>query len=287
MKQKGQTLSRKQVAAAKRQAILSSKIFEEWWTARRHIHPIPSDPYRAFMIDKSLKAKPLPKELWTPRTNRSDILADYPSHLPAFKVRPMSRKQLARLTNIPKAALPEPKHPFEKVLHEHLEKMAEHYHVPMPIIKAEQSLGSVGAGHYQPSGVFLGKPYLQVGIKGIKKKKPEEYGKGGKWEGAEAQVLASAKHEMGHHISAHGHVAVPEAHFEQLKKLQESPEFKGKRISWNATQREELQAWSLGDAFMHEIRPVQKYRRRIMIGTYLDTTPEFSYEFGEMRGKKK
>jgi hypothetical protein len=44
----GQSSSkRREAAAAKRRAVMSTKAFGEWWSARQHIHPVPSDPYRA------------------------------------------------------------------------------------------------------------------------------------------------------------------------------------------------------------------------------------------------
>lgn len=254
---------------------MSSPQFAEWWAARRHIHPIPSDPYRAFMIDKSLKAKPLPKEMWVPRTNRSDILADFPSGLPAFKVRPMSRKQMARWHYVPKAARREPSHPFVQVLHRHKEVFLEKYHLPDVLVKAEQGMGSVGAGHYQGSAYFLGTPYVTVGIRNIKRKKPEEYGKGGAWDPLEAQALASFTHELGHHAESHGRLGVAETYFEEL--LQKQGTSTGKKIAWNPTQRKEFQAWKLADPMLQQVRPVQKFRKKVMLGTYLDTTPIFNY----------
>ena len=65
---------RQRTAAARRAAIMSTVEFQEWWRARIHLHPIPSDPFRAFMIDRGLMARHLDKETWKPRTNRSDLV---------------------------------------------------------------------------------------------------------------------------------------------------------------------------------------------------------------------
>lgn len=65
--------------AKKRKETLESYAFRFWWAERQKHGPIPTDPYRAFMIDKGLKASLEDREHWTPTPNRKDLpLIDYP-----------------------------------------------------------------------------------------------------------------------------------------------------------------------------------------------------------------
>jgi len=60
--------------------IMDSAAFLYWWDERRKIHPIPKDPFRAFMIDIGIPARLKDPEEWKRRVNRSDyILIDHPS----------------------------------------------------------------------------------------------------------------------------------------------------------------------------------------------------------------
>lgn len=59
--------------AKRRSQILASDDFDKWYEARKEIQPFPSDPYRAFMIDRSLKAKSYDEDSWKDYVNRSDL----------------------------------------------------------------------------------------------------------------------------------------------------------------------------------------------------------------------
>lgn len=65
--------------AKKRKDTLASYAFQTWWAERSKHEPVPTDPYRAFMIDKGLRASLEDREHWTPKPNRKDLpLIDYP-----------------------------------------------------------------------------------------------------------------------------------------------------------------------------------------------------------------
>lgn len=254
-------------ASAKRKAIMTSRAFREWWSARQHIHPIPSDPYRAFMIDIGLTAKVLPKELWRSRTPISDFPdIDYPKFAPAPKTRMLGRKALARMrkAGIPRAARPEPKTPFVIKLEEELGKLSEKYHLPSVRLRPEATMGSVGAGSYYGMREIIGAtPFIRVGTRGVEKDK-----------GVQAQVAASLLHEFGHHAFQHGIAPLAEATFQERGR--------GK-IEWTPRRKEEKQAWAVGLPHLKDLTDIAgvrigKFRGRMMLGTYLGTSPPFTYE---------
>ena len=49
----------------RRHQILESQQFHQWWENRRTMQPTPSNPYQAFMIDRSLKAKNYDEKSWS------------------------------------------------------------------------------------------------------------------------------------------------------------------------------------------------------------------------------
>lgn len=79
-------LSQREKDRRRKVRILKSKRFKEWWRARRTQSPAPRDPYRAFMIDLSLRASLQRKEVWKHRTNWSDhARVDFPLKLPTLR----------------------------------------------------------------------------------------------------------------------------------------------------------------------------------------------------------
>jgi len=136
---------------------LRSSAFLVWWANRKKINPVPSDPYRAFRIDRSLKAKLHSTEVWKKKTNRSDSpLVDYPIGSRGKRPKIISRKQqhrkpskksIKKLTkqekrkilygsSDPFASDRDAQHKKKQVAHarkvlvQEGEKMAQHYGVP-------------------------------------------------------------------------------------------------------------------------------------------------------------
>lgn len=133
---------------------MRSSAFLVWWANRKKISPVPSDPYRAFRIDRSLKAKLHATPIWKKNTNRSDSpLIDYPLGARGKKPRVVPRKQLKRkpskkqLTKQekrkllyggvdPSASSRDAQHKKKQIAHarkvlvQEGEKMAKHYGVP-------------------------------------------------------------------------------------------------------------------------------------------------------------
>lgn len=108
-------LTARQKELANRKAILESEEYDKWYEARRHIQPSPTNPYQAFMIDRSLRAKPYDESSWEDYVNRSDfepidnpqgVPIDYPedgkpihrkhrnpTFVPASKIRPQHENE--------------------------------------------------------------------------------------------------------------------------------------------------------------------------------------------------
>lgn len=178
-------ITKRQMAAyARKRAILSSHAFQTWWQWRQHIHPHPSDPYRAYMIDIGLYARVHHKEIWQRRVNRMDMPdIDLPLHAPAIKRRMPSRKTMARYKPVPMAAQPYgglPAAPWMEEYQKELEKGLEAYHLPKADIIFERRSGAA----YRPA--LFGTPKILM---------PYEYAKS-----LREQPRSSFRHEFGHHV---------------------------------------------------------------------------------------
>lgn len=230
-------------ASEKRRQVLRSYAFQEWWSARKHIHPIPSDPYRAFMIDIALVARIHRKEIWRGRVPRADYPpVDLPSFIPAPKRRLPSRKEERRLKRMPKTAMPYgEKTELEKGLESLAEQMAEKYHVPKPELFFERGEGALGSSYFRGE-IGLLPPMIKTGVKG--KSKP--------------QIFGAFEHEFGHHV--HARVGLP-------------PSVSGIGEGFRLAPRieRERKAWEFADPFMRQRRQEQKWFKKYTLGTYLGT----------------
>lgn len=258
--------TRQQKAMDKRAKILSSVAFREWWAARSDISPIPSDPYRAFMIDLGLKAKVLPKPWWMFRTNRSDYPPyDYPRGIPLDKRRTPSKKQLKRWKKMPKPAQPLVRTPYEKELVKMLRVAEEKYHLPKARIRIEPR----ARASYIPS-VFGDRP-PQILL-------PRELVKTGEMgKLPRIQVEAIAGHEFGHHAHA-AYGGIGKLGKEMTGAL--SPVIAGRpyvlgRGKRAETLAKERVAWEIAKAARiaagKEWKPQASWLKKAFLGTYLGT----------------
>lgn len=256
-----QVSKRRQEAEARRRKVMSSVAFQTWWAARQNIHPVPADPYRAFMIDISLHARVHRREIWEHRTPRADYPSvDLPSWLPAPKRRLPSRKEERRFKVIPRAAEPFQVTPFEVGLKQIGEKMAEKYHVPMPRIFFERREGAIESAYFHGLAGIM-EPFIKIGTKGQERMKSK--GQEIETSGIGSQIFGIFEHEFGHH--AHARFGL-EPSMAAAGKI--SLEFA------SATKIErEKKAWELADPFMVQRRPIQKWVKRYGLGTYLGIIP--------------
>ena len=242
---------RREEARQRKEMVLSSKAFRDWWAARRTQSPIPSDPYRAFMTDLALSATMQPRKVWRRKTNRSDMPnVDYPvpyGYKPTKKPRLPSRKGEKRRRKAGKPWIPPPPKltPMEKELTERAEKFAERYHIPVPkVIAGKGVLRSYYKAGWAAAGYQTSEPIVFIGV-----------GKG-----AKAQTLAAFYHELGHH--AHAWTGYPR-----------TGRVSAKFLGSGKVERERM-AWKLADPFMKEQRAIQKWLKKYALGTYTGTTPE-------------
>jgi hypothetical protein len=241
--------------------ILSSKGFGEWWAARQHIHPMPEDPFRAFMIDLSLKAGIHSKEVWRGRTPRADYPSiDLPMGVPAPKRRIPSRKEERRYKTTPKAAMPygEPTE-LEKSLNIHLGKMAEEIHIAPPRLVLERGEGSLSSAYYhgEYGSIY---PFIKLGVKSGKR--------------AQSVLESVLSHEFGHHV--HAKRGLPDITSGLASEFQQSSRIEKER-----------EAWRIADPFMLKQRPVQKFVKKYALGTYIGTTPRNVLGIVNVRKRRK
>jgi len=241
-----QTLTQRQrQAAEKRRQVIGSRAFQEWWSARQHIHPVPSDPYRAFMIDIALIARIHRKEIWRGRTHRADYPpVDLPSYVPAPKRRLPSRKQERRFKPVPSWAMPYgEKTELEKEIETLSEEMSEKYHIPKPTIHIERGEGALGSAYFAGQLGLL-PPFIKIGVKGGKPAKP--------------QILGAFEHEFGHH--AHAKIGLEPTSLGLSEAYRTAPRIERER-----------KAWQFADPFMQQRRQEQKWLKKYALGTYLGT----------------
>jgi hypothetical protein len=231
-----------------RKEVMESEEFRTWWNNRKKTQPVPSDPYRAFMIDRSLEAKLTSQGTWSKEPNRMDFEPiDFP---PIVKGRRLRRPE------------PEPKGPYveetkKKLKAQELE-MAKGMNVSPPELRFTQGSGrsfyASGYGKNKQTGeiVKIQEPYIMIGLR-----------KDGKMAFTDEGTLA---HELGHHkkVVELEREGGKEAVYRFYYNLQNS------RERLNEAERE---AWKNADPYMTNKRAVQKWHKKYALGTYLGTTP--------------
>lgn len=266
-------ISKTEQAAAKRAAIIASPAFQTWWSARQNISPIPSDPYRAFMIDIGLYARPMRKEIWQHRTNRMDYpRVDLPKGLPRRKRRLPSRKELKRFKRVPKAAQPMTLTAFEKQLVGEVEKFEEKYHLPRAKIRFEpRARASFLPAVFGTPMILMPKEFVKMGEKGG---------------GAAQQVAAVIFHEEGHHThAAYGGIGKIAVKPIGLETEITSPYVLGGTIKERI--KKERIAWRIAKKAKKPWTPIMAWTKKKAFGTYLGTTPLPTIILGQPKKKKR
>ena len=268
MGKKTKKLNRQQRAAAKRQMILQSEAFQEWYEARMSYYPTPRDPYRAFMIDLSLYARVHHKQVWQHRTNRMDYPPiDLPKGVPSKKRRLPPRKHIKRFKRVPKPAKPLVETPFEKELRKELGIFTEGYHLPDVRLRFEPR--QTGA-FYRPSLPFSSEKTIIVIPRSVTKGKK-------KIKGAGEQPFSTQLHEGGHHAHASygGFYDVKGLRSKELSPLITTPY----KLGGTTKQRvpKERIAWAIAKKHAKKRpagwTPRMAWHKRFAYGTYLGITP--------------
>lgn len=246
--------SDKVTPSQKKELIMSTQAYKEWWEARQSQSPVPSDPYRAFMIDISLRALRTRREIWEHNTNRTDMTeVDFPTGYGYRPTKPRSvpRKQEHRRP----ARFPEYVRPqsvmsaFESEIRRRTEEFSSKMRVPVPrVIMGKgilKSYYSSGWGMRRTrfgvprEAVHVGEPLIFIGAS--EKAKPQTY--------------AALYHELGHHTHA-------------FSRWHETGSVAGDFVAGGKVEIER-KAWQYADPFLRDQRPVQKWLKRYVLGNYL------------------
>lgn len=232
-----------------RREVLESEEYKLWWKNRKEVQPIPGDPYRAFMIDRSLEAKLTNEGAWGSVPNRSDFEpVDFP---PTAKGRRLK-------------TLEEPKGEYvegtKKRLRAQELEICKKMNVPAPEIRfatgVDASYYSSGYWRNKTTGEItkMQEPHILIGLS----KSGKHY----------ATLDGTLAHELGHH-----------------KKIMDLERSGGKeavarfytdmKYSKQATNESERDAWREADPYMTNKRAVQNWHKKYAFGTYLGTTPGF------------
>ena len=230
---------------------MASSDYKFWWHKRQHEEPIPSNPYRAFMIDKGINAKSDDQRKWNKEPNRHDIDVDSSDVRRKQTKRPTSKRRHTKpVESKPLSYTPkhEAKHQKGQMSRKEVIRIAEEFTkekgIPMPkkvIVSSDRGplIGQMGTAWARKRGVhesyatpYAESSFLKVGTKG-----------------GRAQVKAVLYHELGHWADAH--------------KSGTQGKFKvgGK---W----RRETAAWKEADSKLQDSRPVQKWTKRFALGSY-------------------
>lgn len=223
-----------QIARSKRLAVLGSTAFKEWYEERRKVGNPPGDPYRAYMIDLSLRAELENREKWKKQPNRLDLSqVDYPwTHAPAPKRRLPARKQEYRRKPAP-TQIQSPTLPplgIGGIVTKDIRNMAATYHMPEP--KTYMDPGG-GSSHYSPQTKSITVKLAQRTLDPNYKWQHNPLGKG--W-----QAVAVGRHETGHYI----HYEAEKPFLLENRYAMLPHKYEYKRVS-NETLRIESVAWRL------------------------------------------
>lgn len=235
----------------KRRAVMESEEFQIWLQERYNSPPMPADPYRAFMIDKSLTANLKDRDKWAPRTNRSDWLpVDYPpiTDQPA----PLPSEPAPKNKEAEKS---------KKALRARGKIIAKGMNVPETKLTFTVS-GSRRARSFYRSGyaknrltgeiVKVNEPEIVIGIPRTGKISTLSY--------------ATLAHEYGHHKektdleNSEGMGAVGK-HYAELQ------------TNHKARIANERKAWEHAKPFMKDHPGGQNWWKKYALGTYIGTTP--------------
>jgi len=183
-------LSVRKQAVKTREDTLNSDEFATWWKYRRQMQPTPSEPYRAYMIDRSLHATHHPKDEWKGYVNRTDL----PPVDNARGYRPPSRKQRRqrRAGHVPASTKRKDysKDVFYQDIVKYKDAFENKYNLPASKLVIEKRAGSA----YQHPGRIIKSPGEVL----IPARMYEAVKKSGKKSDFQ-QFFASMGHELGHH----------------------------------------------------------------------------------------
>lgn len=177
-------------AEEKKRKILKSKAFRDWWEVRQEERPIPSNPYRAFMIDRSLNAIVDRRDKWEDQPNRRDMpeidtaRKGIPTYAPSYK----PRRRRSRKYKSPSV----PKKGTGREVFNLAGEMATKHGLPAPEVNTTNREGPLGG--YAKVGLGRGRDGTMYRLHGGKIHIGTK--------GSRVQALATTAHEVGHVVHA-------------------------------------------------------------------------------------
>jgi hypothetical protein len=256
---------RENIAASKRIAVMNSTDFKSWYYYRKQAPNPPTDPYRAYMIDKSLRAPQEDRTPWSKHPFEADWgkvdSPGYPHYAPPTKQPPYKKPTVTPIT---KTTRPQekPKRPVEDEIKEIGRQISSKYNAPQVgkyDLRKNQGpmVGSMAMARNRASGtVFDSKLTMGTG-------------------GSHAFTIATAAHEFGHLAHAGGQ------NKEALKKAGVNVEYKGglgrsrSPSTLKARYGNEVAAWKIAQPFVDALpgkeRAKANWHKRFALTTYSHT----------------
>lgn len=234
----------------KREVIINSRAYKEWWRARRTQSPVPSNPYQAYMTDVHMFAQLRDREYWQERTNWSDIpTVDFPPTARIPKSRGRPRRPTIKEERRRRKPRREPKPKAPSVMQRFADELTERFHLPHVEVVARPERGPLKSQwrtffKWDPT-TYSFKRFSQViiGTLGAPKENPLQ----------SIQVLTAMKHELGHHLDV----------FKTWVKTGAiNPEY-----ALRGTVETELEAWRHAEPLPNPLA-VSKWFKRYALATY-------------------
>lgn len=184
-------LTVREARVRRRAMVLSSEAYREWWAVRQDTNPRPTDPYRAFMIDGSLRARQASKDKWGMLPNRLDhgfIDSHGSEEFPIFAPAPKTREVQGRKHPEIKRDVRKPS-PIQKEVLQMYGQASQNYGIDMPDVnfnrhEVDSPLANAGMSPaWDPTRKRIKHARIELPTKGSR-----------------GAVVAIAAHELGHYI---------------------------------------------------------------------------------------
>lgn len=239
---------------AVKKRIMSSESYKDWVRQRIAMGNVPADVFRAYQIDRSLKANIRPREEWKKEPNRMDVV---PIDYPMGSVRPIGKRRIPTHRPPAKPEAPKtPSTPLGRELKWRAREVAHRYKVPIPDVELtgstyrhSQQQTRINPLTQQP----VGRSVIRIGVKGAEKKATKKI------------MLGVFYHELGHHVDAY-------LGFKQLGRM--NPQFLREAMrsqfgDIKAKVATERRAWRYAEPYMKgKGQSLRRWTKNYALGTY-------------------
>lgn len=239
---------------AVKKRIMSSESYKDWVRQRIAMGNVPADLFRAYQIDKGLKANIRPREEWRKEPNRMDIV---PIDYPMGSVRPIGKRRIP--THRPPERREEPKTPSTPLGRElkwRAREVAHHYKVPVPAIEMTGSTYRHSRQETRFSPLTqqpVARSVIRIGVRGAEKPKTREL------------MLGVFYHELGHHVDAYlGYKHTGRLNPQMLREV-----MRRQMGNVRAKVASERRAWRYAEPYMKgKSQSLKRWAKNYALGTY-------------------